>query len=131
APGIHYRAVFYPAKIPGIAGQRRQSIEAEIFVAKLVKPPTVVQQVYPSGDPLPENHLRFYVHFSAAMRQGEAYGHVHVLDASGKALDHPFLELDEELWDPQGKRLTLLFHPGRIKKGLKPREELGPILEAG
>jgi hypothetical protein len=27
--------------------------------------------------------------------------------------------------------LTLLFHPGRIKKGLKPREELGPILEAG
>jgi hypothetical protein len=27
--------------------------------------------------------------------------------------------------------LTLLFSPGRIKTGLKPREELGPILRSG
>jgi hypothetical protein len=131
APGIHYRVVFHPAKIPGRSGQKREPIVAEILIAKPAKAPTVVQQVHPSGAQLPENHLRFYLHFSAPMRQGEAYQHVHVLDASGKPLDHPFLELDEELWDPQGRRLTLLFHPGRIKKGLKPREELGPILEAG
>jgi hypothetical protein len=43
----------------------------------------------------------------------------------------PFLKLDEELWDPSGTRLTLLIDPGRIKQGLVPREELGPVLESG
>jgi hypothetical protein len=43
----------------------------------------------------------------------------------------PFVDLAEELWDPRGERLTLLFDPGRIKTGLKPREELGPILHPG
>ena len=43
----------------------------------------------------------------------------------------PFLELDEELWSPDGTRFTLLFDPGRVKRGLKPREEVGPVLEAG
>jgi len=39
--------------------------------------------------------------------------------------------LGEELWNPDGTRLTLLFDPGRIKRGLRPREEDGPILEEG
>src|SRR5690606_23802877 len=43
----------------------------------------------------------------------------------------PFLELGEELWDPTGTRFTLFFDPGRIKRGLKPREEAGPALEEG
>src|SRR6185503_7799389 len=43
----------------------------------------------------------------------------------------PFLELDEELWDRQGRRLTLFIDPGRIKRGLKPREEVGPVFEEG
>ena len=43
----------------------------------------------------------------------------------------PFIEIDEELWNPTGTRLTLLFDPGRIKHGLKSREEAGPNLEAG
>src|SRR5581483_5374373 len=42
-----------------------------------------------------------------------------------------FLELGEELWDPKGVRFTLLIDPGRIKRGLKPREEIGPVLEDG
>ena len=131
-PGIRYRAVFCPGKLPGREKQaKQQPIVAEILIAKPAKEPTVVNHVYPSGAQLAENHLRFYIHFSAPMRQGEAYEHLHLLDSSGKPIDHPFLELDEELWDPQGKRFTLLFHPGRIKKGLKPREELGPILEKG
>ena len=46
-------------------------------------------------------------------------------------MDAPFLELDEELWSRDGKRFTLLFDPGRIKRGLKPREDLGPVLEEG
>ena len=85
----------------------------------------------PTGDVLPENLLKFYVEFSAPMGRGHAYEHVNLLDATGTPLDLPFLELGEELWDPRGVRFTLLFDPGRIKKGLKPREELGPVLEAG
>jgi hypothetical protein len=129
--GLSYRAVFQPSRLPDRGGKE----DPIIVILELPKlksaAATVVQQVYPSGDQLPENHLRFYIQFSAPMSRGEAYRHVHLLDAAGKALPSPFLELDEELWDPQGKRFTLLFHPGRIKQGLKPREELGPILEKG
>ena len=42
-----------------------------------------------------------------------------------------FLELEEELWSPDGTRFTLFIDPGRIKRGLKPREMFGPVLEAG
>ena len=42
-----------------------------------------------------------------------------------------FLELGEELWDPAMRRFTLLCDPGRVKRGLVPREELGPVLAAG
>jgi len=41
----------------------------------------------------------------------------------------PFLE--QELWSPDGKMLTVLLHPGRVKTGLQAREALGPILEEG
>ena len=65
------------------------------------------------------------------MSRDEAYTHIHLLDADGKPVLHPFLELGQELWDPDLKRFTLLIDPGRIKQGLKPREDLGPVLEAG
>jgi hypothetical protein len=103
----------------------------------LSKPPTsnrqatTVTAVYPTAHVLPENLLRFYIHFSAPMSRGEAYRHIRLLDAVGKPVPDPFLELDEELWSNDGRRFTLLFDPGRIKRGLKPREEVGPVLEQG
>jgi hypothetical protein len=92
---------------------------------------TVVDSVSPSAEILPENLLRFYLQFSAPMSRGEAYTHIRLLDAAGRAVADPFLELNEELWSGDGRRFTLLFDPGRIKRGLKPREEVGPVLEAG
>jgi len=94
-------------------------------------PPTEITHVYPSSDKLPENLLKFYIHFSAPMSRGEAYRHIHLLDNDGREVDAPFLELDEELWDPTMRRFTLLCDPGRIKRGLKPREDVGPVLAAG
>ena len=94
-------------------------------------PPTVVRAVFPSGEALPENLLKFYLHFSAPMARGEVYQRVRLLDGSGKPVELPFLELGEELWDRAGTRVTLLFDPGRIKRGLKPREDSGPALEEG
>jgi hypothetical protein len=66
------------------------------------------------------------------MSGGDAYRRNTLIDSStGKPVDAPFLELDEELWSRDGTRFTLLFDPGRIKRGLRPREEVGPILQDG
>src|SRR5205823_5383949 len=101
------------------------------FTVKPAGPPAAVAQVYPTADELPENLLKFYLHFTGPMRRGEAYDHLRLLDAQGKVVERSFLELGEELWDGSGRRFTLVIDPGRIKRGLKPREDLGPVLEAG
>jgi len=129
ARGVRYRAVFRPAALPGGKGQ---PVEAVLSLPKPAQQPTAtVTRVYPTRDRLPENQLKFYLHFSAPMSQGDSYRHIRLLDAGGKPVDLPFLVLDQELWDPTGTRFTLLFDPGRIKRGLKPREEFGPALEQG
>jgi hypothetical protein len=92
---------------------------------------TVVACIYPSGGIVPENLLKFYVHFSAPMSRGHIYDHIHLLDETGKAVELPFLEIDEELWNPDLTRLTLFIDPGRIKRGVKPLEEIGPALAEG
>ena len=121
--GLRYRAEFSGGAKP---------IAATIAVPK---PPVVATteliRVYPTRDRLPENQLKFYLHFSAPMSRGDAYAHVRLLDEKGNDVKTPFLELGEELWDPDAKRFTLFLHPGRIKRGLLLREELGPILEEG
>ena len=43
----------------------------------------------------------------------------------------PFLEIEQELWDPGNTRLTVLFDPGRIKRGLVPLRDSGPNLIEG
>jgi hypothetical protein len=123
-PGTAYRAELSPPR------SHRQTLDISIPAGP--KPPlTKVTAAYPSASILPENQLRFYIHFSQPMNSGEAYRHVKLLKASGEEVKRAFLEIGEELWDGSGQRLTLLFDPGRVKKGLKPREEFGPVLEPG
>lgn len=93
-------------------------------------PPTVVG-VFPSGDTLPENALRLYLNFSRAMETREAQSHVRLLDEAGAEVPLAFVEIEHGLWDPEQTRLTLLFHPGRVKRGIAPGERLGPPLRAG
>jgi sugar phosphate isomerase/epimerase len=93
--------------------------------------PTRVQLVVGLKGAIPENTLRLYVRFSRPMRRGEGLKHVHLTAADGTPVVEPFLDLAEELWNPAGDRLTLLFDPGRVKRDLAPRELLGPILEDG
>jgi len=122
--GVKTRAVF---RIPGAAPVVGvfDSRKAEIA------PSTRVQQVYPSTDHLPDNQLKFYLQFSAPMSRGEAWRRIHLLDQTGKPVELPFLEVDQELWDRDYKRLTVLFDPGRIKRGLLPLQEAGPAIEEG
>src|SRR5262245_31120352 len=129
ARGVRYRAVFRPA---ALAGGKGKPVEVVLSLPRAPrKPAATVARVYPTRDRLPENQLKFYLHFSAPMSQGGSFQHIKLLDARGKAVDFPFLELDQELWDSTGTRFTLLFDPGRIKRGLKPRELFGPALEQG
>lgn len=126
APGVTYRAI---VRLPDSG----KSFSAHEITApkKKVEPSAKVTTIYPTADVLPENLLKIYVHFSAPMSTGEAYKHIALETSSGQKIELPFLEIAEELWDKTNTRLTLLLDPGRIKRGLVPREEEGPILAAG
>jgi hypothetical protein len=132
-PGLTYRAVFDVSALRGLkVGVRETPIETKLIVPEPPRgQPTVVEAIYPSGDSLPENLLKFYIHFSAPMSRGGSYRHIRLLDENGVDVDAPFLELAEELWDQSGRRLTLLLDPGRVKQELKPNKEVGRALAQG
>jgi hypothetical protein len=120
APGVHVRAVF-----------QGKEFAFEIPQAAPAASTTRVANVYPSADVLPENELKLYLCFTAPMQSGDAWSHIHLLDPAGKAVELPFLEIDQELWSRDQTRLTVLFDPGRIKRGLVPLREVGPSIQAG
>ena len=124
SPGVRYRAVFQsPAGGAAIEktfdGPRRDTT-----------PSARVEHVYPSADVLPSNQLRLYIYFSAPMSRGESGLRIHVLDENGKVLEGIFLP-GEELWDPNYRRLTMTFDPGRIKRGLTSNMKVGPPIAEG
>jgi hypothetical protein len=92
---------------------------------------THVAQVFPSIDILPSNQLKFYIYFSAPMQRGGVWQHIRLLDDTGKKVDLAFLEIDQELWDSDNRRLTVLFDPGRIKRGVKPQMDTGSAIVEG
>jgi len=125
--GMEYRARFDGAAI-GV-----QPVLALDFTMPMppTSVPTRVARVHPGAARVPSNMLRLYVHFTAPMLRRGITQHVRLLDAEGAALVLPFAEIDQGLWDPGDRRLTLFVHPGRIKRGVAPREEMGPVLEPG
>jgi hypothetical protein len=122
-PGVPLHATFHV---------KHSTLEATFGEpAKALGATTTVAHLYPSTDEWPENTLKMYLTFSAPMARGEAYEHIRVLDDQGRAIIEPFVEIEQELWDASGTRLTVLFDPGRIKRGLVDNEESGPPLVAG
>ena len=93
--------------------------------------PALVTNVYPSGDVLPENVLRFYVHFSVPMTPHRAFDHVTLRDASRVADRAAFMKFKQELWNADRTRLTVLIDPGRIKRSVTTNLTLGPVLMQG
>jgi hypothetical protein len=124
SPGMHVRAVFQP-----LDGPRVESA-FDIPAAAPLPSTTRVARVYPSAGILPANALKLYIYFSAPMRKGDSWKHLHLL-RDGVRVEYPFLELDQELWDREQRRFTVLFDPGRIKRGLASLAEAGPALEEG
>ncbi|HZC15862.1 MAG TPA: hypothetical protein VE309_03800, partial [Caulobacteraceae bacterium] len=125
APALRLRAVYRPpdgqavvARFGGVAPPPRA-------------PTTRVLSVTPSAEVWPENILKLYVTFSAPMRIGVAWDNIRIRDAEGAAMGGMFVEIDQELWDSEGRRLTVLFDPGRIKRGLVDNINEGPPLAVG
>jgi hypothetical protein len=92
--------------------------------------PTHVAAIYPSLPVLPDNQLKLYLLFSAPMQGGdEIWSKIHLVDSNGTPAYLPFVS--QELWNRDYTRLTLIFDPGRIKRGVKPNVDMGPVLVEG
>jgi hypothetical protein len=125
SPAVNLHASFRPrvdkAEVKADFAASPEAIAKESHVA----------HIWPAADEWPANTLRMYVEFTNPMARGDAWTHLRVLDETGAAIQKPFVEVDQELWDPEGKRLTVLFDPGRLKRGLIDNEVSGPPLVAG
>lgn len=133
-PGDEYVAAFDPGALRRLAGGAAAESRVEELRFRLERParePPRVLAIHPATGDVPANLLRAYVQFSAPMRPDVAAEHLRLVDDRGREVELPFVEVPGGLWDPGGTRLTLLFHPGRIKRGVAPRETLGPPLEEG
>jgi len=90
-----------------------------------------VTAIYPSGDTLPENLLKIYLHFDQPMREGVSGRYVKLVENGRDTIDGAFLDLQPELWNPERTVLTLWLDPGRIKRDLQPNRRLGAPMRHG
>jgi hypothetical protein len=129
------RIQFTP-RFPFLAGQVYEAVHTDsdgqrtslehTFAIRAAAPR--VSAVYPGGEMLPANHLKFYLHFTEPMQRGNIFRHFQLTNlTTGKPVDEPFREA--ELWSADGKRLTLWLHPGRQKTGVNLNLDLGPVLK--
>lgn len=118
----------YVARAAVEGGRLERAFSAE--PAPRREPPRVVA-FHPSGAELPANTLRAYVQFSRPMATRDVGRRVRLVGEDGREVPLAFVAIDEGLWDPGRTRLTLFFHPGRVKRGVAPGERLGPPLVAG
>jgi hypothetical protein len=136
-PGQQYHGVFaYPAFLANTESKQapekvNRLLEVSFLIPQEKATPTYIENVHPQASVLPENILRMYISFSSAMMPGEAYHHITLLTEDGTPVDKAFLIIDQELWDAERKRFTLLFDPGRVKRGIQSNVELGAPVHAG
>jgi hypothetical protein len=84
----------------------------------------------PSAPVLPANILRFYITFDRPARGLVHQSNIKLLDSKDMPVNNAFMDFGQELWSPDGKRLTVLFDPGKVKRGVEaPRSELSPLKE--
>jgi hypothetical protein len=135
--GVVYRVEVEPRRLDTLAGLAFTGNEPAKLTHQFSMPAakidrtTRVLAVHPAVDRVPSNMLRWYIEFSSPMEPGSAHEYVRLLDETGRPVEDAFLRVDEELWDPQRRRLTLLFDPGRVKRGVRANLEMGPPLIEG
>jgi hypothetical protein len=78
----------------------------------------VLIRISPQATILPANTLRFYLQFSTPAEAHFDRDHLWLLNEQDQVMPDPFLFLSQELWSGDGRRLTVLMEPGRIKRGM-------------
>ena len=125
------RGMIYVARIK-IAHSESEYFYQSFQIGEKEKPGLArLESIYPSSHQLPENLLRFYLYFNTPMKKEEALKHIQLIDEEGNSDKHAFMEFKQELWSSDAKRLTLLFDPGRIKRGVSTNTLRGPALLEG
>ena len=98
------------------------------MIAAVVLAAAAVLAVRPSGPTVPANLLRMSLVFDSPAA-GPVLSSLELVDTTGRPIPAPFLE--QELWSPDGRVLTLLLHPGRVKSGLLAHDLERPVLTPG
>ena len=130
-PGREYDVRFDPARVSR-AGLSAPAVTATISMPSTGRSPSVsVDGVYPSGDVMPENLLRMYVHFSAPMGQHGGRDHIMFVDDTGREVPDVVVPLDTDLWNSERTRYTVILDPGRVKREILPNREMGRALHEG
>lgn len=85
--------------------------------------------VFPSGATVPENLLRIELRLDRPLDTPLDMRHVVLVDAAGKPIIDALLDLP--LPSRDGREITILLHPARIKAGVGANERLGMALHRG
>ncbi len=128
---VKYRASFDPRPLGAPLTADSSTLEFLIPTQGNASALTEVAHIFPSGDLLPENVLRFYVSFSNSMQRGRALEEISLLDSDGQPVADALYRPPVELWDRTMRHLTVLLDPGRLKRWVGPNAQLGPPLKMG
>jgi hypothetical protein len=129
-----------PVFVPATPFVRGQTYEVELTMARGSKSKVEVTfgkmphvsptaRLSPATSLVPANTLKLYFDFSEPMEQGVFLKHLTLQRRNGEEVAGAFRET--ELWSPDGKRLTVMLHPGRQKAGVNLNVDEGPVLVAG
>jgi hypothetical protein len=131
-PGRRYEVVFDPAAAPAAGLGHLQKIAREVSTPAAAPTPQVaVSGVFPTGPAVPSNLLRMYIEFSGPMGSRAGQDYVTIVDAQGAEMQGALLPLDTDLWNGDRTRFTILFDPGRVKRGILPNRAMGRPLRPG
>lgn len=130
--GRDYAVVFDPAAAPAGTLSRTPAIARTVSTPAAPRAqPVRVLDIYPGGPVVPANLLRMYVEFSGPMGSLTGQDYVRIVDAEGNDIPGALLPLDTDLWNGDRTRFTILFDPGRVKRGILPNRAMGRPLRPG
>ncbi|MFG6489250.1 hypothetical protein ACG04R_21380 [Roseateles sp. BYS78W] len=107
----------------------RTWLAAAALLAALPSARAATVEIHPAGPTVPENLLRIELRFAQPQRLPFDIERVKLLDADGRQIEHALLDL--ALPSADGRRITVLMDPGRVKSGVGPNRDAGRALHAG
>jgi hypothetical protein len=84
----------------------------------------------PEAETIPANTLRMYFMFDRPARGLVHQSEVKLVGPDGSEIKNAFMDFGQELWSPEGKRLTVFFDPGKIKRDVEAEgDAVSPLKE--